>query len=79
METRTLLDLPKRTKARIKTINGSEDSRERLLALGVLPGDDVELIGRAWFGSPLAIKLGKSNFIALRREHASLIVLEDHY
>ncbi|HAZ14468.1 MAG: hypothetical protein A2X86_00225 [Bdellovibrionales bacterium GWA2_49_15] len=78
MATRTLLDLPKRTKARIKDILGGEDSRERLLALGVLPGDDVELIGRAWFGSPLAIKLGKSNFIALRREHASQIILEEN-
>ncbi len=74
---RTLLDLPKNTKAKIKSINGSEESRERLLALGILPGDDVELIGRAWFGSPLAIKLGKSNFIALRREHALQIILEE--
>ncbi|MEK6623408.1 MAG: FeoA family protein [Bdellovibrionota bacterium] len=75
---RTLLDLSKHTKAKIKSITGGEDSRERLLALGVLPGDEVELIGRAWFGSPLAIKLGKSNFIALRREHALQILLEEY-
>ena len=75
---KTLIDLPKYTKAKIKSILGGEESREQLLALGILPGDSVELIGRAWFGSPLAIKLGNSNFIALRREQALQIILEDN-
>jgi ferrous iron transport protein A len=48
----------------------------RLLELGFVPGESVEVIEQVWpGGDPLAVRLGNTTF-ALRRREASAIIVE---
>lgn len=42
----------------------------KLISLGLLPGDQVLIMGRAPFGGPISIKHGSETFFALRRSEA---------
>ncbi|MBH47816.1 MAG: iron transporter FeoA [Halobacteriovorax sp.] len=42
----------------------------KLISLGLLPGDQVIVMGRAPFGGPISIKHGSETFFALRRSEA---------
>lgn len=55
-----------------------EDSSHsmKLLALGILPGDILEVTGRALFGGPISLKHSSNTFFALRRSHASQILIQ---
>lgn len=54
-----------------------ENSKEglRLLSLGILPGDEVEITSKAILFGPLSIKHCNDTFFALRRSHASKILV----
>lgn len=54
-----------------------EDSHEviKLLSLGILPGDEVEIIRRVPFG-PISVKHCNNTFFALRRSHAKKILVK---
>lgn len=54
-----------------------ENSQEglRLLSLGILPGDEVEVTSKALFLGPLSLKHCKNTFFAIRRSHANKILV----
>ncbi len=45
----------------------------KLLSLGILPGDQVEITGKAFLGGPITIKHSNNTFFALRKNHAKEI------
>ena len=45
----------------------------RLLSLGILPGDEIEVTSKSLFFGPLSLKHCNDTFFALRRSHASKI------
>jgi len=44
--------------------------------MGILPGDELEVITRSVFGSPIYLKHSRSNFFALRKNQAKFIEIE---
>jgi ferrous iron transport protein A len=47
----------------------------RLLELGFVPGESVEVIAEVWPGhDPIAVRIGASTFAVRRREAASILV-----
>ncbi len=72
-----LEELPLHTDARIVAVEAQEgretaDLAERLAELGFLPGERVRLLARAFFGEPLAVRVGSDTF-ALRRAEAACV------
>ncbi|WP_290733850.1 FeoA family protein [Halobacteriovorax sp. JY17] len=45
----------------------------KLLSLGILPGDEIEVTSKALLFGPLSLKHCNDTFFALRRSHASKI------
>ncbi|MFN4258846.1 MAG: ferrous iron transport protein A [Gemmataceae bacterium] len=58
--------------ARIETVQGSDSLVQRLLEMGLLEGEPVEVIGVAPFGDPLEIRL-RDYRLSLRRSEAACI------
>ncbi len=63
------------TPAVIMSITGSDYITQRLLELGLLEGDTVEIIGVAPLGDPLEIR-SRHGVISLRRNEAARIQVE---
>jgi ferrous iron transport protein A len=59
-------------KARIEAIGGPEVIVQRLLEMGVLEGEDLEVIGFAPLGDPMEIRL-RDFRLSLRRGEAACI------
>jgi Fe2+ transport system protein FeoA len=62
-------------RARIVQVGGSEALVQRLLEMGLLEGEEVELVGFAPFGDPLEIRLG-DYCLSLRRNEAARITVQ---
>ncbi|GHD68980.1 hypothetical protein GCM10007350_35000 [Jeongeupia chitinilytica] len=58
--------------ARVKAVGTSAELAQRLAALGLRPGREVEVVRRGWLGGPLQLKVGGTEFM-LRRVEAALI------
>lgn len=52
----------------IKEIQADEGTRQRLNAMGLLCGREIQVIRRARFGGPLQVRVGSVNLILRRRE-----------
>ena len=59
----------------IITDSSSEDIPLKLLEMGCLPGNEVCLLQLAPFSDPMYLNINDS-FLAIRRETASLIIIE---
>jgi ferrous iron transport protein A len=70
----TIVDLKKGEKG-IITDSSSEDIPLKLLEMGCLPGNEVHLLQLAPFSDPMYLNVNDS-FLAIRKETASLIVIE---
>ncbi|AOR28445.1 iron transporter [Formosa sp. Hel1_33_131] len=70
----TIADLKKGEKG-IITDSSSEDIPLKLLEMGCLPGNEVHLLQLAPFSDPMYLNVNDS-FLAIRKETASLIVIE---
>ena len=70
----TIANLKKGEKG-IITDSSSEDIPLKLLEMGCLPGNEVRLLQLAPFSDPMYINVNDS-FLAIRRETASLIIIE---
>ena len=70
----TIADLKKGEKGVI-TDSSSEDIPLKLLEMGCLPGNEVHLLQLAPFADPMYLNINDS-FLAIRKETASLIVIE---
>ncbi|HLM60936.1 MAG TPA: FeoA family protein [Pyrinomonadaceae bacterium] len=62
--------------ATVKKINNQSTERRRLLDLGILPGTRIENVMPSPLGDPIAYRV-RSSVIALRREQARLIEIEE--
>ena len=72
----TLLELKKGEKARVIDCQGGKGLANKLNAMGVRPGKEIEKISETFIGGPVTIKVGNSN-IAIGRGMASRIFLEE--
>jgi len=70
----TIADLKKGESAVI-TDSSSNDIPLKLLEMGCLPGNEVKLLQLAPFSDPMYLNVNDS-FLAIRKETASLIVIE---
>ena len=70
----TIADLKKGEKGVI-TDSSSEDIPLKLLEMGCLPGNEVHLLQLAPFSDPMYLNVNDS-FLAIRKETASLIVIQ---
>jgi ferrous iron transport protein A len=70
----TIANLKKGEKG-IITDSSSEDIPLKLLEMGCLPGNEVRLLQVAPFSDPMYLNVNDS-FLAIRRETASLIIIE---
>ena len=61
-------------RARVLTVQGEDAVAIRLLELGVLPGEVVEVLGFAPWGDPMAVRVRGAR-LALRRRDAARIEL----
>lgn len=72
----TLNNLKTGHKATVKNLNNESTERRRLLDLGILPGTQIENVMPSPLGDPVAYRV-RNSIIALRREQASLIEIEE--
>ena len=71
----TIADLKKGERATIID-SSSEDIPLKLLEMGCLPGNVVELLQVAPFNDPMYLNINDS-FVAIREETAALILIEE--
>jgi ferrous iron transport protein A len=55
---------------------GQGHHKEKLLSLGLLPGDEIEVLSRAPLGSPISFCHGQSHFFAMRTHEAKNVLVE---
>lgn len=72
----TIADLKKGEQGVIKDIS-SEAIPLKLLEMGCLPGNTVELVQVAPFADPMYLNINGSH-LAIRKETAALIIIEKH-
>ncbi len=70
-----LIDLSVGQAFKFEDLSHNSDVFFKLLSLGILKGDQAQVIGRAPFGGPISLKHGESNFLALRRSEAAEIIV----
>jgi ferrous iron transport protein A len=63
-------------RARIEAIEGNDAILQRLLEMGLLEGEEIEVIGFAPLGDPLEIRL-RDYRLSLRRSEAARIRVQE--
>jgi len=48
----------------------------RLLSLGILPGDQIQVTGKALLSGPISLKHSNNTYFALRKTHARKILVK---
>ena len=71
----SLDQLKQGNRARIESIHGDDNLVQRLLEMGLLEGDEVEVIGFAPMGDPMEIRL-RDYRLSLRRSEAARISVQ---
>lgn len=61
---------------RITNFNINLETKSTLISMGIILGDELEVISKSPFGSPISFKHGVNNFFALRKCQAELIEVE---
>ncbi len=61
---------------KIIRINEGFHNHSTVIGIGIMPGDTLEVTSKALLGSPITIKHGESNFLAIRKFEASFIEVE---
>jgi ferrous iron transport protein A len=67
--------LPVGARARIVSLAGDPGILQRLLEMGMLEGDELELLAIAPLGDPIEVRLGDSR-LSLRRAEAARVEVE---
>lgn len=70
----TLAELQVGQKAVIEALQGNDSVTQRLMEMGLLKGETVELLGIAPLGDPLEVRLG-SYRLSLRKAEAARVVV----
>ncbi len=71
----TLDQLARNQNAVVRRIGGDREFRRRLLAMGLVPGEQVILTAVAPLGDPIEVTV-KGYRLSLRKEEARLVVVE---
>ncbi|MCX6161032.1 MAG: FeoA family protein [Ignavibacteriae bacterium] len=71
----TVADLKSGRKARIKTIDFTHPSSFRVMEYGFTPGQEIEIMNKAFLGDPLSVSL-RGTLIAIRKTDAKCIELD---
>ena len=71
----TLAQLRPGQRGRIVALGGDDALVQRLMEMGMLEGDEVELLGVAPLGDPLEVRLGDSR-LSLRRGDAARVEVQ---
>lgn len=71
----TLDSLPIGATARITAIEGSDPIVQRLYEMGLLEGEDIEVIGAAPLGDPIEIRV-RGYYLSLRRSEARRVQVD---
>jgi ferrous iron transport protein A len=61
---------------RVRDVDGADPVSIRLLEMGLTPGIEVRLVGRAPFGDPLELEL-RGYRLSIRRQEAARVVVGD--
>jgi ferrous iron transport protein A len=61
-------------RARIQSVRGDDALVQRLLEMGVLEGEEVEVVGFAPLGDPMDLRLRDYRLSLRRREAAGILV-----
>ncbi len=72
----TLDHLPRGGRGRITALDGDDPLTQRLLEMGLLEGEEVEVVGVAPLGDPIEIRLRDYRLSLRRREAARVHVLK---
>ncbi|MGB9803722.1 FeoA family protein [Desulfofundulus sp.] len=68
-------ELAQGTKCRVARINAQGDLRRRILAMGLVPGVEITVQGRAPLGDPIEI-IVRGFRLTLRKEEANGVAVE---
>ncbi len=76
MKKRFLRELRKNQPATIRKINATGETGRRLRDMGLVPGTDIMVVGRAPLQDPVALRL-KDCTLSLRNSEADYILVEE--
>jgi len=71
----SLTSLKKGQKGRIKQVTGNGSIKQRLLKMGLVPGETVQIEKIAPLGSPIDVRI-KGYHLSLRKEEANCVEVE---
>lgn len=72
----SLEDVPAGTTVRVRDVHGADPVSIRLLEMGLTPGIEVRLLGRAPFGDPLELEV-RGYRLSIRRQEAARVSIGD--
>ena len=72
----SLDDVPVGSTVRVRDVAGGDAVAIRLLEMGVTPGVEVRLVGKAPFGDPLELEL-RGYRLSIRRQEAARVAIGD--
>ncbi|MCK4905105.1 ferrous iron transport protein A [bacterium] len=70
-----LSDLKTRSKGKVKKIMGQPQLKKKLIAMGIIPGSELEVLRVAPLGDPVEIRIKGYN-LSLRKEEAKQVYVE---
>jgi ferrous iron transport protein A len=70
-----LAELPIGARARVRSIVGSDELSVRLMEMGLTPGVEVALVGKAPLGDPLELEL-RGYRLSVRRSEAARVEID---
>jgi Fe2+ transport system protein FeoA len=76
MEVLTLDQAAPGQKIILKSLENTHTLYFKLISLGILAGDQLQVMGKAPFGGPISLKHGSETFFALRKSEAKEIIVE---
>ncbi len=68
----SLDDVPVGSTVRVHDVNGADPVSIRLLEMGLTPGIEIRLVGRAPFGDPLELEV-RGYRLSIRRQEAARV------
>jgi len=72
----SLDDVPVGSTVRVRDVAGGDAVAIRLLEMGVTPGVEIRLVGKAPFGDPLELEL-RGYRLSIRRQEAARVSIGD--
>ncbi|MEI6658437.1 MAG: ferrous iron transport protein A [Planctomycetota bacterium] len=72
----SLDDVPVGSTVRVRDVAGGDAVAIRLLEMGVTPGVEIRLVGKAPFGDPLELEL-RGYRLSIRRQEAARVAIGD--